>query len=192
MLSATTFTETKRPELAINANLAGGEWRDEFFRNGYYVFKQAVPKEKALEDRSTWTKEHLPQSFKSMYINYCAAHEEFMWDARNEPGVISPLEPLWGTKELLVSFDTFNISLSNPNAAPSPPWPHTDQSPYRKGLSCVQGILSLSPAGPKDGRLLLMIGCYTLFEKYFETFSPRERKTQSNHYDLYRFQPDEI
>ena len=99
---ATTSTATKRPSLAANATLSFGDWRDEFFKKGYYVFKQAVPKEKAtnyyqkkalnwlesfdngfsLADRSTWTKEHLPQNFKNMYINYCAAHEKFMWDAR--------------------------------------------------------------------------------------------------------------
>jgi hypothetical protein len=65
----------------------------DFFKNGYYIFKGAVSKEKAtvyyykksldwlqsfdngfhLNGKETWTKEHLPQSFKNMYINYCAA-----------------------------------------------------------------------------------------------------------------------
>ncbi|KAH8891225.1 hypothetical protein GQ53DRAFT_841621 [Thozetella sp. PMI_491] len=215
-MSSTTVTTTAiaagKPNLADNAKLSFGDWRDEFFQKGYYVFKQAIPREKAtnyyqkkaldwlgsfdngfdLADRSTWTKKHLPHNFKNMYINYCAAHEKFMWDARTEPDVIKPFSQLWGTDELLVSFDTFNISLPDPNSPPLPPWPHTDQSPYRKGLSCVQGILNLSPAGPKDGGLLLMVGSSILFEKYFETFEPRERKTQGKHYDLYRFEPDEI
>ncbi|KAL4874496.1 hypothetical protein BJY04DRAFT_225907 [Aspergillus karnatakaensis] len=212
MPSVTSVVEAERPSLASNAKRVYGDWRDQFFKDGYYVFKEAIPKEKAthyyqrkafqwlesfnngfkLDDRNTWTNEHLPRQFKNMYINYCAGHERFMWDARVEPGVIEPFKQLWGTDQLLVSFDTFNISLPNPRAAPLPPWPHTDQSPYRKGLSCVQGILNLSQAGPHDGGLLLMVGSSALFEKYFETFSPRERKTQSNHYDLYRFQPDEI
>ncbi|CAH0033317.1 unnamed protein product [Clonostachys rhizophaga] len=214
MSSATTATATaKKPDLAAKAAIAYGDWRDEFFSKGYYIFKNAVPKDKAvnyyqkkaldwlgsfdngfkLEDRSTWTKENLPQNFKSMYINYCAGHEKFMWDARTEPGVLKPFEQIWGTDELLVSFDTFNVSLPpKPNVAPAAPWPHTDQSPYRKGLACVQGILNLSQAGPKDGGLLLMVGSSTLFEKYFETFEPRERKTQGKHYDLYRFDPDEV
>jgi hypothetical protein len=78
-----------------------GDWRDDFYKNGYAVIKHAVSEAKAkayqdralewvqsfnlgldLKDPSTWTKEHLPQSFKSMYHAYCAGHEKFMWDAR--------------------------------------------------------------------------------------------------------------
>ena len=103
MSTTQTITASiQAPSLEANAKIQYRDWRDDFFQNGYYVFKQAVSKEKAvdyyqkkgldwltsfnigldLEDRSTWTKEHLPQNFRNMYINYCAAHEKFMWDAR--------------------------------------------------------------------------------------------------------------
>ena len=55
------------------------------------------------------------------------------------------------------------------------PWPHCDQAPERKGLACVQGLLNLAPAGPKDGGLLLMPGSSALFEEYFSTFKARGR-----------------
>lgn len=79
-----------------------GDWRDEFYRNGYVVLKNVISREKALNyrekaldwlqsfntgfdinDQSTWTAKNLPQSFKAgMYLNYCAAHEKYVWDAR--------------------------------------------------------------------------------------------------------------
>jgi hypothetical protein len=79
-----------------------GDWRDDFYDKGYVVIKGAVPKERALKYRNkmmdwlgtfpndfdinkpeTWTKENLPQSFKNgMYLNYCAAHEKYVWEAR--------------------------------------------------------------------------------------------------------------
>jgi hypothetical protein len=63
--------------------------------------------------------------------------------AYREPGVLSAFEKLWGTDELIVSYDTINLTL--PNASKmggSKPWPHVDQAPERKGLSCVQGIIN--------------------------------------------------
>jgi hypothetical protein len=101
-MSATQTVTIAAPSLELNSKVQYGDWRDDFFRQGYYVFKNAVTPEKAqnyyykkalgwlrsfdngfdLQDRNTWRKEHLPQSFKNMYIWYCAAHEKFMWDAR--------------------------------------------------------------------------------------------------------------
>ncbi|KAI0973186.1 hypothetical protein F4678DRAFT_40720 [Xylaria arbuscula] len=213
---STTQTVTVQgalPSLALNAQSKYGDWRDAFFKNGYYIFRNAVSKEKAsdyyfktaldwlqsfdngfdLKDKETWTKEHLPQNFKSMYLNYCGAHEKFMWDARTEPNVIKPFSELWGTDELIVSFDAFNVTLPGRKDDDFKPWPHTDQAPERKGLACVQGLLNLTPAGPKDGGLLLNVGSSALFEEYFETVGARPRKsTDAKHYDYYMFQLEDL
>mgnify|MGYP001658208892 CR=1 FL=1 len=114
MLTAQTTTTAQAdkaaPSLVLNAQNKYGDWRNDFFKNGYYIFKVAVSKEKATEyyykksldwlqsfdnrldlnDMETLTKENLPQSFKNMYIKYCAAHEKFMWDAQTEPNAIKP------------------------------------------------------------------------------------------------------
>lgn len=201
------------PSLSLNAQKKYGDWRNDFFKNGYYIFKSAIPKEKAvnyyqkktldwlqsfdngfdINNKETWTKEHLPQNFKNMYLHYCSAHEKFMWDARTEPGVIKAFSELWGTDELIVSFDAFNVTLPGRKDDDFKPWPHTDQAPERKGLSCVQGILNLSPSGPKDGGLLLTIGSSALFEEYFETHEKRPRLSPDvKHYDLYLFQPEDL
>lgn len=79
-----------------------GDWRDDFFRDGYVVIKNAISKDKAASyqgdaltwlegfnlgfdrnDKSTWTKKHVPQSWKGgMYLFFKAAHEKYVWDAR--------------------------------------------------------------------------------------------------------------
>jgi hypothetical protein len=79
-----------------------GDFRDELFRDGFVVVKSAVPRERALSyqnsalgwlegfnigfdrnDKSTWKKENLPQSWKGgMYLHFSAAHEKYVWDAR--------------------------------------------------------------------------------------------------------------
>ena len=140
-----------------------GDFRDELKENGYAVVKGAVPQDRAQYYRQkmldwigsfpndldvnkpeTWTKDNLPPSFKNgMYLNFCAAHEKYVWEARQEPGVVEAFEKIWGTKELIVSYDTINLTLPNANQmATGKPWPHCDQAPERDGLSCVQGIIN--------------------------------------------------
>ncbi|PWY93531.1 hypothetical protein BO94DRAFT_511159 [Aspergillus sclerotioniger CBS 115572] len=167
-----------------------GDFRDDFFRDGYAVIKGVLSKERASEyrdsaltwlesfnlgfdrnDKSTWKKENLPQSWKGgMYLHFSAAHEKYVWDVRCEPNVIAPFAKLWETDELVVSFDTVNITLpqSIVGAYDSQPWPHCDQAPERKGLVCVQGIVNLSNAGPNDGGLIVMKKSAALFDQFFE------------------------
>ncbi|KAI4659154.1 uncharacterized protein J4E92_003957 [Alternaria infectoria] len=192
-----------------------GDWRDDFYEKGYVVLKGVVPKERALKYRNkmmdwlgtfpndfdinkpeTWTKENLPQSFKNgMYLNYCAAHEKYVWEARQEPGVLAAFEKLWNTNELIVSYDTINLTLPNAGKmAGSKPWPHVDQAPERQGLSCVQGIINLSEAGPKDGGLVVMEGSAKLFDKFFKQHPPDRTKgpLAALHYDFYPFQDTDV
>lgn len=93
-----------------------------------------------------------------------------MWDARLEPGVIEPFAKLWGTDDLLVSFDALNITFPNRKDLPrKEAWQHIDQSPLRKGLACAQGLINLSTAGPEEGSLIVYPGSHKICEEFFET-----------------------
>lgn len=93
-----------------------------------------------------------------------------MWDARMEPAVLETFATLWGTDELLVSFDSLNVTLPNrPDAPTRQPWEHVDQSPLRRGLHCVQGIICLSPSGPEDGGLVVWPGSPAHNEEFFNS-----------------------
>ncbi|RAH84248.1 hypothetical protein BO86DRAFT_307100 [Aspergillus japonicus CBS 114.51] len=190
-----------------------GDWRDDFYRQGYVVLKGVIPREKAayyrqkeldwlqsfnlgldLNDPTTWTAEHLPQSFKAgMYLNYCAAHERYVWEARQEPAILDAFAQIWGTEELLVSFDTINVTFPGRTDVTWAPWPHVDQAPERPGLSCVQGFLNLSEAGPKDGGLLLMEGSSAHFDEFFALNPPdRSQGIGAKHYDFYPFREEHV
>jgi hypothetical protein len=87
-------------------------------------------------------------------------------------GVIEAFAKLWGTDQLLVSFDGINFTLPSGNNLPqTQPWPHIDQSPLREGMQCVQGILNFAPNGPQDGGLLVMKGSTMLMPEFFKTHS---------------------
>ncbi|KAH8898803.1 phytanoyl-CoA dioxygenase [Thozetella sp. PMI_491] len=165
-------------------------WRADLQKNGYCVVKGAIPLNRAVQyqeaaytwlksfdtpldfsDPSTWVKENLPvQSKINTFHGYCVAHEKFMWDARQEPGVLNAFAELWGTRELLASFDSLNVTLPNRRDIPRKgAWEHIDQSPLRRGLHCVQGIINLSPAGPEDGGLVVYPGSHLLNDEFFDT-----------------------
>lgn len=68
-----------------------------------------------------------------MYFAYGSPHERMSWEARTEPAIIEIFEKLWGTKELICSFDGMNVSMPNRTDVKWSPWPHCDQNPRRLG-----------------------------------------------------------
>lgn len=97
----TTQTTTEAAKLVPERKVYG-DFRDDLFTKGYAVVKNVIDTERAEyyrkkqiewlqsfdrgfdpEDKSTWTQEHLPVSFKGgMYFSYCSPHEKFRWEAR--------------------------------------------------------------------------------------------------------------
>lgn len=172
-----------------------GDWRDDLVRDGYAVVKGAVPPSRALEyadkmyslvesfglgydrnDPSTVHPDKLPViNEKGMLLPYGACHEDFVWDIRSEEGVLSTFESVYGTKDLLVSFDTINFGFHNRENLPSnSPWPHQDQDPEIPGFRCLQGLVNLLPNGPNDGGLIVCKGAHLLSEEYHDHFRGKE------------------
>lgn len=130
-----------------------GNFRDDLTR--FAVIKGVIPPERVMryrekakewllsfgteldfKDNKTWIERNLPVQNKiRTFAGYCVSHERFMWDARMEPAVLETFATLWGTDELLVSFDSLNVTFPNRANAPTrKPWEHLDQSPLRRGL----------------------------------------------------------
>ena len=49
-------------------------------------------------------------------MHYACSHEKFVWDVRKDQGVRGAWETVYGTKDLIVSFDAIN-NLSTMNAS---------------------------------------------------------------------------
>lgn len=113
-----------------------------------------------------------------------------MWDARMEHGVLNAFSRLWGTDELLVSFDCLNITLPNrPDLPARKAWEHIDQSPMKRGVHCVQGIINLSPNGPEDEGLVVYPGSHKLNDEFFDTHP--DVALLPNNKDVYLFSKEE-
>jgi hypothetical protein len=108
-------------------------------------------------------------------MHYGVAHEDFVWDIRTEPGVVKGFSTVYGTDDLIASFDSINITFPRRvDIKDNKAWPHQDQDPTRPGFRCLQGIVNLAPNGPDDGGLIIMKGAHLLSEEYHKAFASEE------------------
>lgn len=198
------YNHLSRPNMASS-------WYQSFVENGYAVVPRVISPEKAAEyqqaaldwlksfnnpqldysDSSTWTASNLPHMHPAnLFMHYGVAHEKFIWDIRQEQRIIDVFSELWNTDDLLVSFDALNITLPNrPGHEPRKPWPHVDQSPFRRGLHCVQGIANLSKSGPEDGGLTVYPGSHKAVESFFDEQTDRSKWERN---DFFKFAEGQV
>ena len=143
------------------------EWRAHLDEEGYVVLKDILPyKEKIygfglfaedwkqvtpkfdLHDKTTWRPETCPLMWnKGMVYWNGFGQSNFMWYLRTHPRIRGVYERLFGTNELVVSFDGFSTFISHSQKSPS--WLHIDQSPLFDYLS-VQGSYNFLPVKEDD------------------------------------------
>lgn len=98
---------------------------------GYAVVEGAIPRHEALairseiydwmesfpmgfkrDDPATFTNEHMPIHIKGgMLHGYGIAHEDWAWKIRSAPGVVDAFAHVWGTPELVTSYDSAAVML---------------------------------------------------------------------------------
>ncbi|WVQ77253.1 hypothetical protein IAR50_006936 [Cryptococcus sp. DSM 104548] len=128
-------------------------------------------------DRTTWNAECLPYSTTGgLYNRYSVNHEAFVWKIRTLPAIHQVFAEIWGTDDLIASFDGMNASMPiNPvsgrtDISPTKPWPHIDQNPrHIANFELYQSIACLSPSGPSDGGLCVLSGSHLLHQDYFSS-----------------------
>ncbi|KAK9484584.1 hypothetical protein V1527DRAFT_469697 [Lipomyces starkeyi] len=214
-MSTTTVVETDQQtarisirELAEMPDVELEDWFRDLIRDGYCVVKGAVSREHAAEyveavyqwlesfnlgfdrnDPSTFHKDHLPViGSKGICNDYGVSHEDFVWKVRSEPGVVGVFERIWGTEDLIVSFDAINIGLPHrTDVPPNTPWPHQDQDPRRPGFRCLQGLVNLLPNGPQDGGLVVCKGAHKLSDEFHRHFNSETKVVEVFSTEYYMF-----
>ncbi|PYH91873.1 hypothetical protein BO71DRAFT_401033 [Aspergillus ellipticus CBS 707.79] len=210
---ATTFLSG--PQVRVNTTTDVPDWVTEIITNGWTVVSGAVPRENALayaekgyewleswklgfdrKDPSTRKAANLPFHIRGgIYNRNGIGHEQFVWNLKSEPGLVDKFAQLWGTNELLVSFDGINLSLpekERPKTDPVfAPWSHVDQSPYQTDFDCVQGILNLLPNGPEDGGLMVLDGSSSFYTQIWEHFD-HKRPEQGWNKGAFQFVDEEM
>lgn len=108
---------------------------------------------------------HEQFSSYGIYQYHQVGHQRFAWEIRTNEKVQQPFKDIWGTDDLVVSFDGACYMSKNLREKDSI-WTHTDQAPKKKHKSCVQGFVSLTDN--KERTLVVYEGSHLLHRKYFE------------------------
>ncbi|KAL2677325.1 hypothetical protein Neosp_011094 [[Neocosmospora] mangrovei] len=174
------------------------EWMRKLHDNGWTIINETISKEKALayadkghewleswnlgykrDDPSSRKETKVPWHIRGgLYARYGVAHEQFVWDLRTEESLVDKFAQIWGTDELLVSYDGVNLSVPDQAREKSDsvfaPWSHVDQSPLRTNLQCIQGIMNLLPNGPEDGGLMVLENSNKFYAELWEHFDHKK------------------
>jgi ectoine hydroxylase-related dioxygenase (phytanoyl-CoA dioxygenase family) len=139
-------------------------------------------------DPTTWRADKWPPATRGIIHDLSVGHADFIWDLRLNPNVLQVFEKLWKTSELLVSFDGINI-MKPPKLNGSvnkKSWFHTDQSPQKKGMHCVQGLVNLDDSDATDGAFVVLSGSHHYHEQLFE------RNGHNDSFDWYKLLPNDM
>ena len=93
-----------------------------------------------------------------------AGHQRHAWTIRVHEGVQKVFKTLWGTENLLVSFDGSCWIPADCKKKDANVWTHADQAPSKKGLVCYQGFVSLTDN--VDRSLVVYEGSHLLHKPY--------------------------
>lgn len=132
-----------------------------------------------LADNKTWHHFYDMFPLHAMLIqHFSIAHMQSVWNIRQDPRIGHIFETLWGTDKLLSSFDGISINLppedTNRGWYLGNDWMHTDQSPIKKGLHCIQGLVNLYPVNDGDATLTILESSHKYHEEFFDTIDYHE------------------
>ncbi|CAN0320047.1 unnamed protein product, partial [Pylaiella littoralis] len=125
---------------------------------------------------STWGSDRWPMSSgHSLIQHYSIGHAPFAWDVRMNKNVLKVFGSLWGTEDLITSFNGVCVMrppeltkcIFRPSVDKS--WLHCDQSkmtvdkvPTVHGWQCIQGGVNLEASGQGDGCFRVLSGSHML------------------------------
>ena len=185
-------------------------------REGYVVLKETLTKQQAgktlnllwdyLEDvdagidrkaPKTWGDNRWPTAAHGGILpSYGIGHSKSQWYLRSIPNVKKAFAKIWGTEDLLTSFD--GVSLWRPwNINPQwktesgQTWFHIDQHPIsRPGKQCVQGLVNLLPTSEEIGGNVMVPGSHKFFKNIPQEYEERLAKLPLG-VDHFRFPNDD-
>lgn len=134
----------------------------EELRSGIYDFIEGLnPGAIDRNDPSTWTAKNWPTFSRGLYHRHGAGHSAVAWRGRTHPGVLKAYSIIWGTHELITSYDA--VGYMRPpevlrKLGEEPPkqvdWSHIDHDDKTEEVELIQGFLNLWESGPEDGGLV--------------------------------------
>lgn len=107
-------------------------------------------------------------------------HAAGVWEVRSNPKVQHVFEQIYGTNDLVSSFD--GLCLMQPwHRFGAKPWSHMDQSSKVTSRQCIQGYVNLTDASDENtGSLYVIPGSHKKFAAFFEKFPEMREKSKGD------------
>jgi hypothetical protein len=152
--------------------------KQEFAEKGYVVIPNILNNQEIIEYIEEFNKwmDSIPDSdhlhsiidHHGIFKYFQVGHQRFAWLLRTNPKVLNVFKSLWDTNELVVSFD--GCCYYPPDyKGQSSYWIHSDQSPIKKGLQCIQSFVSLT--SNKERTFVVYEGSHKLHEDHSNTYN---------------------
>lgn len=139
----------------------------------YVSSDMAIPFDINNKDTYNTLREMLPTR-GLIFQNFGLGQAQCCWDIRCNYKVIECFAKIYGTYDLLTSFDGFSFSVPpEMNAGRGfhkEQWFHFDQSTKRPNFECIQGWVTALDVENGDSTLVVMVGSHNLHNAYGETF----------------------
>ena len=152
--------------------------KQEFDEKGYVVIPNILNNTEIIEYISEFNKwmDSIPKSdylhsqidYHGIFKYFQVGHQRFAWLLRTNPKIINVFKSLWDTDELVVSFDSC-CYYPNTYKGTESYWIHSDQSPLKKGLRCIQSFVSLT--SNKERTFVVYEGSHKLHEDHSNSYN---------------------
>jgi hypothetical protein len=145
-----------------------------------HLFWNFLEKETLMrrDDASSWTDENFTKigSTRSGIIFYRGIqHSDALWFVRCLSKVKRAFQQVWGTDELIVSYDGGNIfrpwhlKESDTYSKTHSGWYHVDQGKLQPGFQCVQGLVTLKDVNASTGGFCCIPGSHHYHDQVLQT-----------------------
>lgn len=136
-------------------------------KDSFWSFCQGINSDIKRGDPNTWSSRWPAHPGNGIFSSFGFNHSQFCWQTRCLAAVKKAFASIWGTNDLLVSFDAGNVFRPwkvNPLWLTDSNWWHVDQNsiigPERQGRVCVQGFVTYYDATEVTGGLCVIPGSH--------------------------------
>lgn len=142
--------------------------RIEYYKKCFWYWMYTCNPNVREDNPSSWSIYNLPPSTRGIFKNWKIGHEEWVWKCRED--CIPVFKELWGTEDLLTSFDGASVIFppSKDHKGVFKNWFHVDQGRFSQDMISVQGILHFTDSNDMDGGFSFVEGSHKLFGEYLK------------------------
>ena len=113
---------------------------------------------------------------KMLIQHWNVGHSKLVWNVRQNKKVKEIFSNIWGTEDLIVSFDGVSIYILDKPNRESNSWFHVDQSYTRNEFECIQSWINGYDTNEGDATLIILEGSNNYHKDFREEFDINDKK----------------